>query len=283
LEVLEALGIQDVEPSQHTEIFVLELVPYASVYLSNDAMMGGECASRIAGLWATLGFTVPAAPDHLASMLALLAALEDEGAKQEPGSRRSEAISRAKAVLFWEYLEPWAPLYALKVKDVAGESGYGQWADLLLQTLMTLAGRYSDLKPRSLTHVEEGLLFDDAGIDGFRVFVVPSISGVILSRNDLLRCGFELGIGARAGERWFILRTMLEIDHRSVLEWIYRYLTSERARYCRFATETSTNLLAGSLVHLDRMLRSLEVLKEDWAVADLLSEGETAGSGGPLA
>src|SRR3982750_3893746 len=80
-QVAAALGLgPPADASAYTELFLLQLYPYASVYLGAEGMLGGEARDRVAGFWRALGETPPVEPDHLAVMLALYARLvEMEG------------------------------------------------------------------------------------------------------------------------------------------------------------------------------------------------------------
>jgi hypothetical protein len=74
--VAEALGLGRVpEPSAYTDIFVFQLYPYASVYLGDEGMLGGEARDRIAGFLKALGQEPPRESDHLATLLGAYAAL----------------------------------------------------------------------------------------------------------------------------------------------------------------------------------------------------------------
>ena len=59
-EILE-LGASP-KASEHTELFVHQLYPYASIYLGTEGQLGGEARDRIAGLWRILGQSSPTEP-----------------------------------------------------------------------------------------------------------------------------------------------------------------------------------------------------------------------------
>ena len=113
-----ALGIPELDSHQHTELFVLNCPPYASVYLGPDGALGGEGADRVAGFWRVMGISPPAEPDHLSSLLSLYASLGQAAA----GSTRAAtaaALTRAQTALFWEHLWPWLPAYLDAALDLA--------------------------------------------------------------------------------------------------------------------------------------------------------------------
>ncbi|HUQ31175.1 MAG TPA: molecular chaperone TorD family protein, partial [Pyrinomonadaceae bacterium] len=116
----EALEM-DAVPSadEHTELFIFQLYPYASVYLGAEGMMGGEARDRVAGFWRALGGVPPAEADHLSVILALysrLAELEDE----ESGKPALRAGWRgARRAFLWEHLLSWLPVYLSKLSEIA--------------------------------------------------------------------------------------------------------------------------------------------------------------------
>ncbi|MGC8465739.1 MAG: TorD/DmsD family molecular chaperone [Acidimicrobiales bacterium] len=257
--VTEALGMAPVEAYEHTELFLLQLAPYASVYLSCDAMLGGEIAGRIAGMWSTLGFAVPSEPDHLSGLLSLLAKLEEETSDARLSERYREALQRTKGVVFWEYLAPWVPMYARKMSELAEGTGYQRWGELLVACLDELALRYCDVG--SVPSWEFPEASSDMSVDAveeLRVLVIPAISGTIVSRRDLLRCGTETGLGARVGERWFMLRTMLEADRELVLSWMLRYIEAELGELAGLQERSGSGIFDVSRERLERTYHYLE-------------------------
>ncbi|HSM05886.1 MAG TPA: molecular chaperone TorD family protein, partial [Longimicrobiales bacterium] len=60
---------------EFTDVFVMNLYPYASVHLGEEGMLGGEARDRVAGFWQALGIRPPREPDHLGSLIGLLAEL----------------------------------------------------------------------------------------------------------------------------------------------------------------------------------------------------------------
>ena len=72
--VAASLGINS-DVAAHTDLFCLQLPPFAAIYLGADGMLGGEAADRVAGFWRALGLVPPAEPDHLAALLGLYSTL----------------------------------------------------------------------------------------------------------------------------------------------------------------------------------------------------------------
>ncbi len=264
-----ALGLDSAPaPGVHTEILLLEVYPYASVYVGAEGMMGGEAADRIAGFWRVLGATPPPEPDHLASVCGLYASLLDaewERDKSEgggPGSGASGAggrsdspVSNARRAFLWEHMVPWIPLFSQKVEQVARRLGseagpLAAWAALLLEALVAEAspgdaspgdraaegsveGGGAGRRPMDRTvslHLREagpGLTLGDpddggsGGVDDVSAhLMVPLRTGIVLARSDLALAASSLGVGARAGERRFMLRSLLEQEPEGVLAWL---------------------------------------------------------------
>lgn len=260
VSVTEALGMAPVEAFEHTEIFLLQLAPYASIYLSPDAMMGGEIAGRIAGLWSTLGFEIPSEPDHLSSLLSLLAQLEREAAGSRVSDRHLHALQRAQGVVFWEYLAPWVPMYGCKLHKLAEGTGYQRWGELLIASIDELAHRYRDLGSIPTWQFSNNASDVGDGVQDLRMLVIPAVSGMILTRRDLLRCGRETGLGSRVGERWFMLRTMLETNRQLVLSWVLRYVEAELSELGRLQERCSSGIFEEAGERVERTYERVEAL-----------------------
>lgn len=215
-----ALGLEPVSAAAHTAVFVLNLPPYASVYLGPDGALGGEGADRVAGFWRAIGVTPPAEPDHLASLLGLYARL-GEAAADVGRPATLAALARSQTSLFCEHLWSWLPAYLDAVADLAVPSLAG-WADLLRRVIVAefnvqpacpplpLALRLAPPPPRA-----------SAGLGDLRsALVTPVRSGMILTRQRLGLGAGEVGVGHRIGERRFALRAMLEQDPAATLRWL---------------------------------------------------------------
>ena len=57
------------DPAEHSDLFLFQLYPFASVYLGVEGQLGGEARDRVAGFWRSLDEVPPAEPDHLAAMI----------------------------------------------------------------------------------------------------------------------------------------------------------------------------------------------------------------------
>jgi hypothetical protein len=215
--IASLLGLGPPDPVDHTELFVHQLPPYASIYLGSQGKIGGDARERIAGFWRALGMTPPVEPDHLAALLGLWATLIDVASDQTEPARRL-LVDHSLVALIWEHLASWLYPYLARVADIAVEP-YPSWA-AMLQTLITRAPgpepadralpRHFDTEP------EPG---SDDLVD---LVLTPVKSGIILTRADLKRAATDLGLGLRIGERVFALRSLLDQDHQPVVEWLAR-------------------------------------------------------------
>ncbi len=204
---------------EYTDLFVLQLYPYASVYLGAEGMLGGEARDRIAGFWRALGDDPPREPDHLALLLAAYARLAELETGAGAGSRR-EAAGRARAAFLWEHLLSWLPFWIDRVVAI-GPPPYRRWGRLLARTLAAEALRDTppDRLPLHLRAADAPSEDPEPPADLVAGLLAPARSGIILTRADLVAAAAALGLGLRAGERRFALRALMEQDPPRVLAW----------------------------------------------------------------
>ena len=210
-------------PGDYADAFLFNAYPYASVYLGIEGMLGGEARDRVAGFWRALRLTPPAEPDHLAALLGLYAALIDaeEKAGREGDPARAVMRRESRKALLWEHLLSWLPAYLDKVLELASPY-YVAWAALLRDTLIsegTELGQPGEL-PLHLRAAEGLPDVDAAGGEWVGALLAAVRSGMIVTRWDLRRAASDLGIGVRAGERAFMLRSLLEQDAAGTARWL---------------------------------------------------------------
>lgn len=209
-ETLELPG--DADPAEYTDLFVLQLWPYASIYVGKDGKLGGEARDRVAGFWRALGLNPPVEPDHLATLLGLQAALiEREADEREPA--RKLLARRARRALLSEHLLSWLPVYLAKLQEVATPF-YRAWGRLVSDALFEEGAEvgFPEHAPLHLRLAPDLTSPDDV--------LVPVKSGMLLVRDDLARAARSLGLGLRQGERSYVLRALLEQDPVGTLKWI---------------------------------------------------------------
>ena len=209
--------------SEHGDVFLFQLYPYASVHLGAEGMMGGEARDRVAGFWSALGRTPPAEPDHLSALLALYASLCEEGREGacDPLSRQGSVVllERSRAALLDEHIAPWLPHYLARVQELA-PGFYSRWAELLSRTFAAEVERAGPADRLPL-HLREAPELPDPRVDGGDAFLVGLLAtvrtGVMLTRADLASIAGALDLGLRAGERRYALASLLGQDPVGVL------------------------------------------------------------------
>ncbi len=212
------LGLDAVPTAaDYTELFTLQLYPYASVYVGPEGMLGGEGRDRIAGFWRAVGAPPPPEPDHLAVMLAFYARLVEHADAASSGP-----ALRARAAFFWEHLASWLPTYLTEMERIA-PAAYRGWARVLREALRREAEALDP--PATLPlHLREAPALPDAGTatldDVVGALLTPVTGGMIVTRAGLARAGRELGLGLRVGERRFTLRALLAQDPGAMLGWL---------------------------------------------------------------
>ncbi|MHB1877586.1 MAG: molecular chaperone TorD family protein [Streptosporangiaceae bacterium] len=212
-----ALGLPDISAAEHTEVFVLNCPPHASVYLGPEGGLGGEGTDRVAGFWRVIGLAPPREPDHLTTLLSLYAALGE--AASEAGGQAGR-LGRARQVLLNEHLWPWLPGYLDAVAEI-GSPGLAAWAALTTRALLaeravTAAGPL----PLALRAAPEPISADTPLADLAAALTTPVRSGLIVTRQRLRDGAGAAGTGYRIGERRFALRSMLEQDPGPTLSWL---------------------------------------------------------------
>ncbi len=212
--VSEALGLRPPSREEHTELFVLSLVPYASVYLGPEGRIGGEARATIAGFWRAVGVEPVPEPDHLTSLLGLYGALVDRTG--EAAGAHRVLVGEAVRALFWEHLASWLPPYVIAVRRHGG--AYVEWAELLASFLVAEARRLGP-PAREIIHFRDVPDGPDADSgDLVEALLAPIRSGFILTRHDLASLAAHLGLGLRMGERRFALSELLAQDRDRLLE-----------------------------------------------------------------
>jgi TorA maturation chaperone TorD len=217
-----ALGLQAPSDAELTDVFVLNLPPYAAIYLGPDGALGGESADRVAGFWRVLRVDPPTEPDHLSALLGLYASLGQAVTDARRQATRV-ALARTQATLFWEHLQPWLPGYLEAVTDVPAPA-LATWAVLLRQVIAADAGSQPAMPglPLALRSAPPGLHPDpEADPPAMaEALTIPARSGMILTRHRVALGARHTGVGHRIGERRFTLRAMIEQDQRGTLSWL---------------------------------------------------------------
>jgi hypothetical protein len=221
-----ALALPCPDGAEHTEVFVLNCPPYASVYLGAEGGLGGEGTDRVAGFWRAIGLTPPAEPDHLAALLGLYASL-GEAAQSSRRPTTAAALTRARHALLAEHLWPWLPGYLDAVADL-GTPALADWARLTGQALLAeYRPHQSSQLPLAQRAAPPQVSAGCTHTDLLDALTAPVRSGFILTRRRLAAGAENAGAGHRIGERRFALRAMIEQAPAATLSW----LGTEAARW----------------------------------------------------
>ncbi len=221
-------------PNEHTDLFLFNLYPYASVYAGDEGMIGGEAQDRAAGMWRALKLTPPAEPDHLTALLALHATITERELAETDPARRALWRQARKASL-WEQIASWLFPYLDKLEEIAPPV-YRAWGRVLHEAVRA---EISEMGPGDALplHLREARPLPspadaDVGTDEWLgALLAPARSGMIITRADLARAASNLALGLRAGERRFALKALLAQDAERVLDWLAREAESWVARH----------------------------------------------------
>ncbi len=186
---------EDEFAADHYQLFGLEVFPYASVYLSDDAQMGGDTVGLVADSYRAEGWYPKLQPDHFAAELRFLVHLLDQD-KTLPGG---EFLSR--------HLLPWVLVFSLAL-----ERQRHPFFSALAQDLQSrLAQLVQQLEPepyQAILHPFALSLLEDEEVglkDIALVFLTPASAGFYLSRADQMDLSVKIGVPAGFGTRSQIL------------------------------------------------------------------------------
>lgn len=198
----------------HTETFLTQCAPYASIYLGEQGAIGGETADRVAGFRRLLGAHIDGPPD------ALIALLNDYAALVAHADHDAQA-AHARRALLWEHLLCWLMPYLASVARSASEP-YSQWAELT-RTIFYAEARHSGLPERLPLHLRvaphAGIHAAAHGLDDvIAALLTPIRSGLILTRQDLVRIAEAFNVAVGLGSRRFIVRRLIEAQPQASLE-----------------------------------------------------------------
>jgi len=202
--------------SELTDLLDFQVYPYASVHLGEEGMLGGDARDRIAGFLRALDVTPPPEPDHLVVLLHAYADLTDLAGD---AAGRAE---HARGVLLHEHLGSWVGRFLARVVELGAEP-LRAWAELLADVLAAELAHHGPppTLPPALRDAPAVPTPDDAtAADWVQALLTPVRAGLVLARADLARAAHDLDLGARVGERAFVLRNLLDQDARAVLGWL---------------------------------------------------------------
>ena len=251
-----ALGLPVPGNAEHTEVFVLNCPPYASVYLGAEGGLGGEAADRAAGFWRAIGLAPPAEPDHLTALLGLYASL-GEAAQDSRRPATADALTRARHALLAEHLWPWLPGYLDAVADL-GTPALADWAHLAGQALLAeYQPHQSSQLPLAQRAAPPPISAGCMLTDLTAALTAPVRSGFILTRRRLAAGAEDAGAGYRIGERRFALRAMIEQAPAEALGWLSAEATRWSHRHAaRAPGDPAQQWWARRAAHTGHVLRT---------------------------
>lgn len=171
--------------TDYTALFIVQLYPYASVYLSND------------------GQRLVEVQDHLSTIC----------------NAYSSLAVPFRCAFLWDHMISWMLPFAVRAREL-GNPTYRAWAMMLLDGLEAEVGRVGSAErlPMALRNASglDSLALDDV----VAALFAPATSGIILTRSDLGRCARELNLMIRVADRRFTLRSMFEQDRSRVQAWL---------------------------------------------------------------
>jgi TorA maturation chaperone TorD len=200
----------------YTNLFVVQLFPYASIYVSANGLAGGPIRDEVARYHRLLNAPVPEEPDHISSLLKWYGHLQTALA----GYGNEAQIRDVRQSFFWSCIASWLPVYLLRAREI-GSPVYRAWAEVTLDVLEAEAVQIGIpatapaplLTAPALPSVREPVAFVES-------LLVPVTSGVILCRADLGRCAAEHRLVVRVADRRHNIKSFLAENASGVCTWL---------------------------------------------------------------
>jgi TorA maturation chaperone TorD len=195
----------------HTRLYLLELAPYESVFLSDDGLVGGEIAANVREAQAQSGLPMVKEPDHLTEELKWLGFLSGaEADALRDGAPVEHIRMRARDALD-EHLLRWLPAFAAAV-DGADPAPIDCVAiDMALALAWEQRASLGAAPPAWELPPEVAVL--DQPRAGLRAiaehFALPCQAGGWLSRAAITRIGRQLDLPTTFGARADMIEGLL--------------------------------------------------------------------------
>jgi TorA maturation chaperone TorD len=236
-EIADALGLPGVARSDLYRLFIKDLPPFASIYLSADGNIGGDSQAVISGIYRALGVPVPNDPDHLSSLFALLSQILVAEAKSiENGSEPElSSVVRTRQVLVNDHLLTWLPAYLISAIRVAPQP-LSNWVSLCWDALRLLSPPAEAPGPK-----DREVCLDQ--VDNLAKLIdfltTPSKSGIILTLSDIETISTEIGLAVRAGTKRMVLKDVFLTEPEGFSEKVEALIRRQISDYISATAEFS--------------------------------------------
>lgn len=205
--------------AEYTDLFVVQLYPYASVYLSEAGQLGGVVQEHIAGFWRVLRQPVPRDPDHIATLFSTYAQLTHPSISANE-AYLTDLVPQLRHAFLWEHIASWMLPFTARVREL-GSTTYRAWATLVVDALEAEAAHVGPPSVLPLHLRNAPALPAVADLDQLvNIVFSPITSGIIITRADISRCARDLGLNTRVAERRYTLHTLLTQDRPRVGGWL---------------------------------------------------------------
>ncbi len=200
----------DKAAAEHYTVFGLNVFAIASVFLETDAQLGGATAERARAAYAALGFTPPSnlEADALPAQfecLSFLCGVEADALERGRGAAARHA-RRQQSDFLREHLLPWLPPLS---EALARQSSklYATMSGLLANISFDHYAAITPLSaaliaPMATQPTGKNRLPSTMSVRAIaRHLLTPALSGIFLSRDDLVRLARSVDLPSSFGER----------------------------------------------------------------------------------
>lgn len=205
---------------RHEAVFGRGVPSYASVFLSEDGLLGGEVTDAVRSTFERIGFPAgrtDVEPDHAGVLAAAMSFLTGAEADALRDGRAVAGLRRCQEELLAAHLVPWIGLWERAV----AQQGIPEAAQV--------AGLYRDLVegqaevPEPPASTEQLLDDPKVGLKAVaRYLLVPGRCGVWLSLHDIQRIADRAGLACGFGRRVQMMESLWfsAVDHGRVPELV---------------------------------------------------------------
>lgn len=211
----------DEAAAAHHDLFQFNVLPYESLFLAADGLLGGSVSHAVSHSYQQVGWQVDAAassPDHIGHELGLLAFLSAAEADAWADDLLPEAVRmrQRQSDFLQGHLLRWLPPFVLAIRRQA-HPFYAKLAALTLALAADHVTAFVATDAFTLPPPPDLLADEKTGLKEIAAFLMtPLHSGLFLSRDDVARLGrahqLPRGFGGRAQLLTNLLRTAVQYD-----------------------------------------------------------------------